>query len=407
MSSESPDHNALGADTTPNADSQGLTARTHATIAEIGEAAWTACLPTDPSRQNPFVSYAFLHALEASDCVGPAETGWLPQHVSLQDDNGDIISVAPSYVKLHSRGEFVFDHSWAEAAHRNGLTYYPKLQVAVPFTPVPGPRLLIRADQDRPQIEATLASALVQVSDHLEASSAHITFLDEGTWNHLGDLGYLKRIDQQFHWRNNNYATFDDFLAGLSSRKRKMMRKERRQAQNSGVSFRTLVGEQITAADWDTFYDFYLDTSDRKWGDPYLNRAFFEHLGTALTQSCVLMLAYDDQKPIAGALHLVGGDCLYGRYWGCNTYQPFLHFELCYYQAMDFAIQHKLARCEAGAQGEHKLLRGYSPTPTYSAHWIADAGLRAAIARYLDQERRDILRAVKFMSGYEPYKKQT
>ncbi len=383
----------------------GFIARAVPAIADLGADTWTACLGEDQKNDNPFVSYAFLHALEAADCVGPTETGWLPQHIALDDETGTTVAIAPTYAKLHSRGEFVFDHAWADASHRLGHSYYPKLQVAVPFTPVPGPRLFVRSDQDKPQMQTLLASALVTLTQRIEASSAHVTFLDESTWHRLGDLGFLKRIDQQFHWPNNNYGAFEDFLAGLSSRKRKTIRKERRQARQSGVVFRTLRGDEITQTDWDTFFAFYLDTGDRKWGDPYLNRAFFTSLGETLGDACVLMLAKDGDTAIAGALHLVGGDCLYGRYWGCAQYHPFLHFELCYYQAMDFAIEHGLARVEAGAQGEHKLLRGYMPTPTYSAHWIADPKLRAAIARHLTQERRDVLRSVKMLSDFGPYKK--
>ena len=391
--------------TTKSSDPKtGLTAKVVSAIDEIGEETWNACLGAQRVF-NPFVSYEFLHALEASDCVGPPETGWLPQHIALEDKDGTILAVAPTYAKLHSRGEYVFDHAWAEAAHRSGVSYYPKLQVAVPFTPVPGPRLLARANQDQTQVQTLLASALVTLTERLEASSVHLTFLDKTTWSALGKLGFLKRMDQQFHWHNDGYTSFDDFLTGLSSRKRKTIRKERRQAQESGLTIRTLKGVEITKADWDRFYTFYLDTGDRKWGDPYLNRAFFDRVGNDLAESCVLMLAYEEDTAIAGALHLIGGDCLYGRYWGCTEYHPFLHFELCYYQAMDFAITHKLARVEAGAQGEHKLLRGYMPTPTYSAHWIGEPNLRAAIARYLEQERSDIQYSVELLSKFGPYKR--
>jgi len=395
-----PDPDPQDAETQPAFTAKAMTA-----IADIGEETWNSCLDGDQESFNPFVSYAFLHALEEASCVGPTGTGWLPQHLALQDEHGTTLAVAPTYAKLHSRGEYVFDHAWSEAAHRLGHAYYPKLLTAVPFTPVPGPRLLVRPDQDGSQVQALLASALVTLATRLEASSAHVTFLDETTWHHLGELGFLQRIDQQFHWYNKNYNSFDDFLDQLSSRKRKTIRKERRQAAQSGITFSTLRGADITQADWDAFFAFYLDTSDRKWGDPYLNRAFFSSLGETLDDACVLMLARDGEKTIAGALHLVGGDCLYGRYWGCNQYQPFLHFELCYYQAMDFAIAHGLTRAEAGAQGEHKLLRGYMPTPTYSAHWIADPQLRAAIARHLTQERHDVLNSIEMLSQFGPYKK--
>lgn len=374
-------------------------------IADVGEAAWQACAGRPERPANPFVSFHFLHALEDAGCVGPAETGWLPQHLALETGAGDVVAVAPTYVKLHSRGEYVFDHAWADAAHRAGLSYYPKLQVAVPFTPVPGPRLLVRGDQDEADTQKMLASALISLSDRIDASSVHLTFLDKPSWEHLGTLGFLQRIDQQFHWQNENYASFDDFLDALSSRKRKTIRKERRQARESGLTFRTLRGREIQTSDWDLFYTFYLDTGARKWGDPYLNRDFFELLGEVIPDACVLMLAYDDASPVAGALHLIGGDCLYGRYWGASAYHPCLHFELCYYQAMDFAIEHGLQRLEAGAQGEHKLLRGYLPTPTYSAHWIANPDLRRAIARHLDLERRDVAQSIDVLTTFAPYKK--
>lgn len=387
---------------TPRPD--GIIAEGVPQISDIGEAAWTACLPADTRAANPFISYAFLNALEETGCVGPTETGWIPQHLVLKDARQHIMAVAPNYVKLHSRGEYVFDHAWAEATHRSGLSYYPKLQIAVPFTPVPGPRLLIHPDHDPTTGYDLFASALIQLTERLEASSAHLTFLDKGTWDHLGTRGFLRRMDQQFHWYNNDYHAFDDFLATLTSRKRKTIRKERRQAQDSNLTFRICRGDDITEADWDVFFEFYLDTGTRKWGDPYLNRAFFSALGETLSDACVLMFALDEETPVAGALHLLGGDCLYGRYWGAKDYHPFLHFELCYYQAMDFAIEYKIPRLEAGAQGEHKLLRGYMPTPTYSAHWIANHSLRAAIARYLDQERRDVEQSLKMLANYGPYK---
>lgn len=386
----------------------GVTARTALSIADIGAEAWQGCAGgKNPADANPFISYAFLEALETSGCVGPGGTGWIPQHISLHDELGSVIACAPCYAKLHSRGEYVFDHAWAEAFHRCGQQYYPKLQVAVPFTPVPGLRLLVRPDQELQQTQGLLASALAALTDRMEASSAHITFLDEATWNHLGDLGYLKRMDQQFHWQNQGYKNFDDFLATLTSRKRKTVRKERRQARDSGLTFKTLRGDDISEADWDRFFAFYLDTGSRKWGDPYLNRAFFSELGAKLSQTCVLTVASDGASDVAAALHIIGGGCLYGRYWGCTAYHPFLHFELCYYQAMDFAIEHGLHRAEAGAQGEHKLLRGYMPTPTYSAHWISDENLRAAIARHLQGERRDVRHSIDVLASYGPYKSGT
>ena len=400
----------------PQQDQTGVVAKTVTSISEIGETVWQASLGHTLSRGredltsahatpgNPFISYAFLDALEASGCVGPGGTGWLSQHLKLEDQTGSVMACAPCYVKLHSRGEYVFDHAWAEACQRSGKSYYPKLQVAVPFTPVPGARLLVHPDHDVANTQSLLASALVTLCDRIDASSAHVTFVDKASWNHLGELGFLKRVDQQFHWHNQDYQSFDDFLNRLSSRKRKTIKKERRQARESGLTFVTLSGPDICEAHWDAFFEFYLDTGARKWGDPYLNRAFFAAIGETLSAECVLMLALDGDTAVAGALHLVGEDCLFGRYWGCTRYHPFLHFELCYYQAMDYAIAHGLARVEAGAQGEHKLLRGYMPTPTYSAHWIADPDLRTAVARYLDSERRDVLRSVDLLAGFGPYK---
>lgn len=390
--------------TEPAPAQSNVTANVVTALSDIDAAAWQACLPDGAAGTNPFVSYAFLNALESTDCVGPTGTGWLPHHICLETSKGSVIAVAPTYVKLHSRGEFVFDHAWAAAAHRAGQSYYPKLQVSVPFTPVPGPRLLVRPDQDRHHVTTCLASALVSLTERVDASSVHLTFLQKDEWDHLGDIGFLQRIDQQFHWHNSGYTSFDDFLATLSSRKRKTIRKERRQSQNHGLSYRTLRGDDIRDADWDAFYRFYMDTSARKWGDAYLNRAFFAELSRTLSDSCILILAFDDETPVAGALHLLGSDCLYGRYWGSIDYHPFLHFELCYYQAMDFAIANGVSRVEAGAQGEHKLLRGYVPTPTYSAHWIADPGLRQAVARYLSQERVDVLQSVEVLTQFVPYK---
>lgn len=382
----------------------GLVARTVTSISEIDAKDWNRCAIGSDDALNPFVGHGFLSALEAAECVGPAETGWMPQHLVLTDAQEQICGAAPVYIKLHSRGEYVFDHAWAEAAHGAGLSYYPKLQVASPFTPVPGPRLLVPAGTDRAAGQIALASALVSLTERLNASSAHLTFLDRATWERLGDIGYLQRIDQQFHWHNDSYATFDDFLAALSSRKRKAIRKERRQARDSGLTFRTVRGGDIKTADWDALYGFYIDTGSRKWGTPYLNRQFFHELGDRIADSCVLMFADDGRRPIAGALHIIGGSCLYGRYWGATAYHPFLHFELCYYQAVDFAIANQMARVEAGAQGEHKLLRGYQPVPTFSAHWIADKRLRDAIARYLILERREVEHAIGALADFGPYK---
>lgn len=377
-----------------------ITARIAGAIAEIDAIRWDTLANPNLATLNPFMTHAFLKALEESGSVGEG-TGWYPRHLMLEDEAG-IAGLMPMYLKTHSQGEYVFDQSWAEAYHRAGGHYYPKLQSAVPFTPVPGPRLLIRPDC--PHNVETLARAASEVARRIDASSLHITFLDEPTWQLLGHLGFLMRTGQQFHFTNPGYATFEDFLSSLASRKRKQIRKERSEALD-GLTIRHLSGSDITEADWDTFFAFYTDTGSRKWGRPYLNRRFFSLLGESLREKCLLIIASADGRPIAGALNMIGGDCLYGRYWGATEHRPFLHFELCYYQAIDFAIAHKLARVEAGAQGEHKLARGYQPVTTYSAHWIADPGLARAVSRYLDHEREAIAEINADLAAAGPFKK--
>ncbi len=349
----------------------------HKAIAEIGKAAWESL----PNQGNPFLSHGFLAALEASGSVG-AKTGWYPQHAALRDGKGALVAAAPAYVKSHSYGEYVFDHAWANALERAGGAYYPKLQIAVPFSPVPGPRLLC---QDGIPV-AGLGQGLIEAARGLGCSSAHVTFCTEAEWRALGEAGWLQRLGTQYHWENEGYADFEAFLARLSSRKRKAIRRERRDAQD-GLEFRALRGPEIGSKEWRAFYQFYLSTVDRKWGGAYLTGRFFPLLGEALGDRVVLMMAYRAGKPIAGALNLMGAEALYGRNWGSIEDVPFLHFELCYYQAIDFAIAQGLKRVEAGAQGQHKIQRGYLPKPTYSAHWISHAGLREAIAGFLDHER--------------------
>jgi uncharacterized protein len=373
-------------------------------IANIDAAAWDACANPDVGTYNPFVAHAFLKALEDTKCVG-GRSGWVPQHLVLADGAGGVAGCLPAYVKSHSQGEYVFDHGWADAYGRAGGQYYPKLQVAVPFSPVPGPRLLVRPDADLAHSGRLLAAAAVELARRLELSSVHVTFARETEWQELAGVGYLQRTDQQFHWLNGGYATFDDFLAQLSSRKRKTIRKERTQALAPGIEIVQLQGAAITEAHWDAFYAFYMDTGNRKWGRPYLNRQFFSALGTTMADRCLLVLAMRAGRPIAGALNMIGGDCLYGRYWGAVEQHPCLHFEVCYHQAIDYAIVHKLARVEAGAQGEHKLARGYMPAATYSAHWIADPGLRRAVARYLEEERRAVTEHREMLAEYGPYRK--
>jgi uncharacterized protein len=381
-------------------------ARTVGAISEIDAGQWDACANPDPATFNPFVAHAFLRALEDTGCVG-GRTGWIVQHVVVDDADGGVAAVAPCYVKMHSQGEYVFDHAWADAYGRAGGRYYPKLIVAVPFSPVPGPRLLVRPGPDALLNEQLLVAALIQLARQLSVSSLHINFVDEATANRVRALdgAFLARTGQQFHWDNANYAAFDDFLATLASRKRKTIRKEREQALSNGVKIETVTGPDITPEHWDALYAFYTDTGDRKWGQPYLNRAFFSALGAAMADRCLLIFARREGRLIAGALNMIGGDCLYGRYWGAIEQHPCLHFEVCYYQAIDYAIKHKLARVEAGAQGEHKLARGYMPTITHSAHWIADSGLRKAIARYLVQEREAIAEMCDQYAQAGPFRK--
>jgi predicted N-acyltransferase len=373
-------------------------------IADVAAADWDACANPDPAVFNPFLAHAFLAALEEAGSVG-GRTGWTPRHLVLRSDCGSVAGCAPAYLKSHSQGEYVFDHSWADAYTQAGGDYYPKLQIAVPFTPVPGRRLLARPGPNAAEREATLAAAAATVVERDGLSGAHITFLTEGEWTRLGQLGYLQRTDQQFHWRNEGYATFDDFLGSLASRKRKAMRKEREQALSNGLTVEWVTGRDIKEAHWDAFFAFYMDTGSRKWGRPYLNRKFFSLLGAAMPERCLLVMVKRGDRPIAGALNMIGGDCLYGRYWGAVEQHPCLHFEVCYYQAIEFAIQNKIARVEAGAQGEHKLARGYLPTKTYSAHFIAHRGLRRAIADYLQRERAYVDAAGAQLTELGPYRK--
>jgi uncharacterized protein len=374
------------------------------TISDIPADAWERCANPDPATYNPFQSHAFLKALEDAGCVG-GRSGWAPHHLVLETPAGDVVAVAPAYLKSHSQGEYVFDHGWAEALNRAGGHYYPKLQLAVPFTPVPGRRFMAAAGPDANEHERLLAAGAIEVAKRAKLSSLHATFASEGEWTRLGAAGLLQRTHQQYHWANNGYATFDDFLAALSSRKRKMMRKERVEALSAGLTIRHVSGKDITEAHWDTFFGFYMDTGSRKWGRPYLNRQFFSQLGASMPEHCLLIFAEREGKPIAGALNMVGGDCIYGRYWGCAEHHPCLHFEVCYYQAIDVAIARKLARVEAGAQGEHKLARGYMPETTYSLHWIADPGFRKAVSNFLDEERAHVAEQRELLAEYAPFRK--
>jgi hypothetical protein len=372
-------------------------------MALIDAADWDACANPDAATYNPFLSHAFLKALEDAGSVG-AGTGWGAQHLVLEDTCGTVLGVMPLYLKTHSQGEYVFDHAWADALARAGGQYYPKIQCAVPFTPVPGRRFLARPGPKEAETEQLLAHAALAVTERIGASSLHVTFLTEGEWTRLAGGGFLQRTGQQFHWRNEGYTSFEDFLAKLSSRKRKAIRKEREEAQAS-VEILSVSGAAITEAHWDAFFKFYMDTGSRKWGRPYLNRKFFSLLGEVLADKCLIVLARRHGHFVAGALHLIGGDCLYGRYWGCTEHHPFLHFELCYYQAIDYAIQHGLARAEAGAQGEHKLARGYLPETTYSLHWLADPRLEAAVARYVAGEMEEVEHVNALLREHGPFKK--
>jgi hypothetical protein len=371
----------------------GLTLSLHAAIDEIGAAAWDGCCPT----ANPFVSFAFLQALEESGSLGP-QSGWRPCHAALRDAAGDIVGVAPMYAKAHSWGEYVFDQGWAQAFERAGGAYYPKLQVASPFSPVPGPRLLSRGVSP-----AIFGRALVAACRRLDLSSIHATFCTATEADGLEEAGFLRREGTQFHWENTGYGDFEDFLAALASRKRKTIRRERREA-GAEVECVTLRGPEIGRAEWDAFYGFYTATVDRKWGAAYLTRRFFTLLGERLGEAVVLMLARREGEWVAGALNLLGPDALYGRNWGCSRDVPFLHFELCYYRAIEFAIAEGLARVEAGAQGEHKIARGYLPRPTFSAHWIAHAGLRRAVAGFLGEERAQVAAEREALMELSPFR---
>jgi predicted N-acyltransferase len=376
-------------------------------LAHVPASQWDACAfsrpEADDDPHNPFVSHAFLSALEESGCVG-AKAGWLPFHVLVEDISGELAAAAPCYLKTHSQGEYVFDQSWAEAYRRAGGRYYPKLQVSVPFTPVTGPRLLV-ADRARgDDAAAHLIAGLRALRGEAEASSIHATFLQDRDAASLAQQGFLLRTDQQFHWFNEGYTSFDDFLGALSSRKRKTIRRERRDALGDEITVERISGPQITEAHWDAFFAFYMDTGSRKWGRPYLNRRFFSLIGERLSGRVLLVMAKRNGRYIAGAINFIGDTRLYGRNWGCIEDHPFLHFEICYYQAIDFAIEHRLARVEAGAQGEHKLARGYRPVITSSAHDIADPGLRRAVAAYLDQERAYMLEATSELEQAMPFR---
>ena len=372
-----------------------FTARINGSVSSLPAEEWDALIEGG----NPFVSHAFLSAMEASGSVG-GSSGWSPVPVTIEGPDGRLAAALPAYLKEHSQGEYVFDHAWADAWHRAGGSYYPKLQIAVPFTPATGPRLLT----PHPELHLPLLRAAETLCRQHSLSSAHATFIEPEQVLAFEAAGWLLREDIQFHWENRDYGCFDDFLGELSSRKRKDIRKEREKAQE-GVEIRTLTGEDLVEEHWDAFWGFYQDTGARKWGHPYLTREAFSHLGETMADRILLVMAYIDGEPVAGALNFIGEEALYGRYWGAVVEKPFLHFELCYYQAIDAAIALGLSRVEAGAQGGHKLARGYEPVRTVSAHYIVHDGLRAAIADYLEQERAGIAQDQIWLGDRTPFRK--
>lgn len=373
-------------------------------LKEIDAATWNALQPSEYF--NPFISYEFLYALEKSGSA-VSKTGWLGQHLILEDDKGTMLGAVPCYLKNHSQGEYVFDSGWADAFHRAGGNYYPKLQCSVPFTPATGSRFLVPQCEGREIRMTALAQGLQQLCERMKVSSAHITFMEKNEWDFAGEQGYLRRKDQQFHWLNEGYKTFDDFLGMLSSRKRKNIKKERRVAlEDNGITIDLLKGDEIDERTWDRFFAFYNDTGMRKWGQPYLTREFFSMIGEMMPDRTLLIMAKREDEYVAGALNFIGDECLYGRHWGCLEDHPCLHFEVCYYQAIDYAIEHGLARVEAGAQGSHKLARGYIPVTTHSAHWITNTGFRDAVEDYLVREGHEVDRHNQILSEHAPFKKE-
>ena len=383
-------------------DSCEITLEAVSSVGQIAPDEWNAC--AHPGNvYNPFVSHAFFSALEISGSA-VARTGWAARHL-IARKSGQVVGIVPCYLKNHSQGEYVFDHGWADAYARAGGSYYPKLQASVPFTPATGPRLLVRNDCDAARVRESLAGGLVALCGVTHASSVHVTFACEDEWTFLAEHGFLQRTDQQFHWHNDGYGTFEDFLATLASRHRKGIRRERRDALANGITIHHLTGDDITPDAWEAFFEFYMETGSRKWGRPYLTRAFYTQIAESMAKDVLLVMARREGRWIAGAINFIGSDTLFGRHWGAVEHHPFLHFEVCYYQAIDFAIQRGLKRVEAGAQGEHKIARGYLPQTTYSAHYIADPALRRAIRDYLKQERSYVRAAARELTDAGPYRK--
>lgn len=396
-----------------------ITLRTIISLGEISAQDWDRCSqwagPADrsqpdtvsqPDAANPFICHAFLLALEQSGSVG-ARTGWSSAHLVAEDADRQVVGVAPVYLKSHSQGEYVFDHSWADAFQRAGGRYYPKLQIAAPFTPATGRRLLAAPGQHALPVERLLADGIVALRDQMKASSAHITFQPEAEWRRMPEDEWLRRLDVQYHWFNRGFGTYDDFLATLASRKRKALKRERRDALAAGITIDRLTGADLTEAVWDDFFAFYMDTGSRKWGRPYLTRAFFSLIGQSMADRIVLVMAKREGRYIAGAINFVGADALYGRHWGCREDHPFLHFEVCYHQAIDHAIALKLSRVEAGAQGDHKIARGYEPVLTRSSHAIANPGFRRAVADFLEHERAQVAQLSEHMRADLPFAQAT
>ncbi|WP_298295428.1 GNAT family N-acetyltransferase [uncultured Litoreibacter sp.] len=374
-------------------------------LAELTPQEWDACAcpeDTDGRPEDPFTTYRFLRALETSGSVGQG-TGWQPQYL-IARAGGQVIATAPLYLKGHSQGEYIFDYNWAHAYENAGGRYYPKLQLSVPFTPVTGRRFLTRPGWEETGI-AALTQGAVQLAANNQLSSIHVTFCTEAEADAGAQMGLMRRASQQFHWHNDGYDTFDDFLASLSARKRKNIRKERKQANAFGGDILCLTGDQIEPEHWDAFWVFYQDTGARKWGTPYLTRSFFDEMQISMRDDMLLVLAQLDGRYVAGALNFIGRNTLYGRYWGCREDHPALHFELCYYRAIDFAIAHGLSTVEAGAQGSHKLARGYLPVETHSLHWMRDEGFRDAVGRFLEAEREAINEEIEVLTEYGPFKK--
>lgn len=370
-------------------------------LANIPATEWDACAGDD----NPFLTHRFLTALEESASVC-REEGWLPQHLLLRDSQGLLLGAMPLYLKGHSQGEYIFDYGWANAYERAGGRYYPKLLSAVPFTPVTGPRLLVRRNLDPVTLQSALLSGLIQLTDRLQVSSAHVNFPPASEIPVYEDHGFLIRNGHQYHWENRGYRDFDDFLDTLTSRKRKSIRKERRKVTESGIRIERLTGEALTPEHWAAFYVFYQDTYDRKWGHPYLTPEFFEIVQETLRDDILLVMAFDGETPVAGALNLIGSNALFGRNWGSAGQYKFLHFEACYYQAIDFAIERGLLRVEAGTQGEHKVQRGYRPVRTFSAHYIPNESFRDAVGEFLDHERREVTRIIDHLDDYTPFRQE-